>query len=192
MYRNDEIYLVVGLGNPGKSYEDTRHNAGYKAVKRLAEKAGLVFKPDLEIAKGQVARGVIGGKRVLLLLPLTYMNESGLSVRLCADYFKIPHDHLIVVVDDVALPFGKLRLRTTGSSGGHNGLKSIEAHLESQNYTRLRIGVGEDLESELADYVLAKFTEEEKGALNEIMDKAVTIIEIWLALGPDVAMKSAN
>lgn len=139
-----------------------------------------------------MARGVIGGKRVLLLLPLTYMNESGLSVRLCADYFKISHDHLIVVVDDVALPFGKLRLRTTGSSGGHNGLKSIEAHLESQNYTRLRIGVGEDLERELADYVLAKFTEEEKGALNEIMDKAVTIIEIWLALGPDVAMKSAN
>lgn len=192
LYRNDEIFLIVGLGNPGKAYEDTRHNAGFKAVKQLAEKAGCVFKPDLELAKGQIAHGMIGGKRALLLLPMTYMNNSGYSVRLCADYFKIPHHHLIVVVDDVALPFGKLRLRTEGSSGGHNGLKSIESHLQTQNYPRLRIGVGHDPQSQLADYVLGKFTEEEKNALNETLKKAVSVIEIWLALGPEEAMKLAN
>jgi peptidyl-tRNA hydrolase, PTH1 family len=182
-------FLIVGLGNPGKAYEATRHNVGFKVVELLAEKRGLKWKPRLEIAKGNLAEGEILGQEVLLLEPLTYMNSSGFSVRLCSDYFKVPFGQVLVIVDDVALPFGNLRFRMGGSAGGHNGLKSVEEHLNTQNYPRLRIGVGNDPQSELASYVLGKFTEEESSAIERVLKDAVTVIETWITLGPEAAMR---
>ncbi|HSX11936.1 MAG TPA: aminoacyl-tRNA hydrolase [Rhabdochlamydiaceae bacterium] len=185
----DERYLIVGLGNPGKAYEDTRHNVGFRVVQMLAEKNGLILKPRLDITKGNLADGTIAGKELLLLQPLTYMNSSGYSVRLCSDYFKVPYGHVLVVVDDVALPFGHLRFRMAGSAGGHNGLKSVEEHLGTQNYSRLRIGVGKDPNSELADYVLGPFTAEEKKLLSEVLERSVAVVETWISLGPQAAMQ---
>jgi PTH1 family peptidyl-tRNA hydrolase len=183
----DERFLIAGLGNPGKAYEGTRHNVGFRVVQLLAEKNGLLFKPRLDLAKGNLAEGRVAGKQVLLLQPLTYMNSSGCSVRLCADYFKVPHGRLLIVVDDVALPFGQLRFRMAGSSGGHNGLKSVEEHLGTQNYPRLRIGIGKDPEQELSGYVLGSFTAEEKRQLESVLEKCAAVVETWIALGPQAA-----
>ena len=175
--------LIVGLGNPGRSYDDTRHNIGFRIVKVLARKYALTFKPSLVRAKGSVAEGLVQEKKALLLLPLTFMNESGLSVGKCVRYFKVPIDRLIVVTDDVALPFGKLRMRSKGSSGGHNGLKSVQAHLGTEEYMRLRIGVGESSEEELSDYVLGKFSSKEELLLPEIVERAISALELWLTEG---------
>ena len=185
-------YLVVGLGNPGKDYEDTRHNVGYRVVKALAAKQGIAFRPSLVRAKGSVAEGSVGDKKARLLLPLTYMNESGLAVRKCVDYYKIPIEQVIIVTDDVALPFGQLRLRAQGSCGGHNGLRSVEAHLGTQDYSRLRIGVSNRGEGDLADYVLGRFTQEEQRELPEIVDKAIEALELWLMKGIEIAMQQTN
>lgn len=188
----EERYLIVGLGNPGKTYDDTRHNIGFKIVKALAEKHQITFRPSLIRMKGSVGEGTIKEKKAHLLLPLTFMNESGASVRKGVDYFEIPLDHLIVVADDVDLPFGSLRLRGKGSSGGHKGLKSVEAHLGTQEYTRLKVGVGGREKGDLADHVLEKFTKEEQSALPEIIDRAVMALELWIAEGAPPAMHEAN
>jgi len=184
---NPGRYLIIGLGNPGKTYERTRHNVGFRIVKAFAEKYNISFRPSLTRAKGSLGEGQVDGKKALLLMPLTYMNESGLSVRKCIDYYKIPKEQLIVVTDDVALPFTQLRLRKQGSSGGHNGLKSIEAHLGTQDYARLRVGVSDRREGELADYVLGHFNDEEEEKLPEIVDKAIETLEAWLLSDMDEA-----
>lgn len=185
-------YLIVGLGNPGKIYDDTRHNIGFKIVKALAEKYGIALRPSLIRLKGSGGEGKILEKRVQLLMPLTYMNDSGASVRKGVDYYKISLDRLIVVADDVDLPFGTLRLREKGSSGGQKGLKSIEAHLGTQEYPRLRVGVGGRGEGELAGHVLGKFTDKEQSALPEIIDRAITALELWIAEGAEPAMQKVN
>lgn len=187
-----ERFLIVGLGNPGKTYEDTRHNIGFRVVKTLANKYGITFRPSLVRAKGSLGEGRVHEKKTQLLLPLTYMNESGLAVKKCANYYKIATENLIVVTDDVALPFGELRIRTKGSCGGHNGLRSIEAHLGTQEYTRLRIGVGDPNEGELADYVLNRFTVEEQRVLPDIVERATHALELWLTEGAETAMQEAN
>lgn len=187
-----ECCLIVGLGNPGKLYDDTRHNIGFKIVKTLGLKHNIALRPSLIRAKGSVGEGEIGGKKAQLLLPLTYMNESGTAVRKGIDYYKIPIDRLIVVTDDVDLPFGSIRMRVKGSCGGHNGLKSIEAHLGTQEFTRLKVGVGGRDAGALADYVLGRFTKEEQEALPEIVDKAVNALELWIAEGAEKAMQEAN
>jgi PTH1 family peptidyl-tRNA hydrolase len=188
----EERYLIVGLGNPGKTYDDTRHNIGFRIVKTLAAKYGISFRPSLIRAKGSIGEGKIRDKNARLLLPLTYMNESGSAVKKSVDYYKIPIDHLIVVADDVDLPLGKTRLKTKGSCGGHNGLRSIESYLGTQEYARLKVGVGGRNESELVDHVLGKFTGEEQDALPEIIDRAVKAIELWLAEGVETAMQEFN
>jgi len=177
----EERYLIVGLGNPGKAYDDTRHNIGFRIVKALAAKYGISFRPSLIRSKGSVGEGKIRDKSVLLLLPLTYMNESGLAVRKSVDYYKFPIDHVIAVADEVDLSFGTIRLRPKGSSGGHKGLKSIEAHLGTQEYARLRVGVGGREEGYLVDHVLGKFTSEEQSVLPEVVDRAVEALELWLS-----------
>ena len=157
------MLLIVGLGNPGKAYENTRHNMGWRIVKKMAEK-----KPP-------------EGVKVKFLLPSTYMNSSGEEVKVNMDDFKLGLKDLLIVCDDVALPFGKLRLRDKGSSGGHNGLKSIEEHLSSQIYSRLKVGVDAPVEGiDLADYVLSRFTPEETAALPEIEERAIVTIEEWI------------
>ena len=187
----EENYLIVGLGNPGEAYKKTRHNVGFNIVQSLAKKHSFSFKHASNLI-GDVAQGQINGKKGLLLLPATFMNSSGDAVRRCIDYFKIALDRMMVVCDDVALPIGTLRMRSKGSSGGHNGLKSIEAHVLTQDYARLRVGVSSPGQEELADYVLGKFTQEESKTIQEMTEKAIEVLELWIAAGIAMAMKKAN
>lgn len=180
-------YLIVGLGNPGAAYEKTRHNVGFNIVKSFAAKHGMVFKHASHLI-GDFAQG----NKTLLLLPTTYMNSSGDAVRRCVDYFKVPLDHLMVVCDDVALPIGTMRMRTKGSSGGHNGLKSIAAHLNTEHYARLRVGVSGPETEELVDYVLGKFSQEESKIIQDVAIKAIQALELWITVGTAAAMQASN
>lgn len=183
--------LIVGLGNPGKTYDRTRHNIGFEAVDRLAQKYGLVFKKQLKF-KGALAEGKIGETAVMLLKPLTYMNLSGESVALIMHYFQIDLSRLLILVDDVALPLGQLRIRINSSAGGHNGLKSVEECLQTNRYPRLRIGVGDRDHGDLADHVLGRFSKEEETLIPSVLERAVQAVEIWLDEGLTSAMNFAN
>lgn len=185
------MFLVVGLGNPGKSYENTRHNIGFAALDRIALKYGLSFQNKAKF-KGSVAEGTIGGAKVLLLKPLTYMNLSGEAVAAVLHYLHIELSHLLIVVDDVDLPVGQLRVKLNSSAGSHNGLKSIEEHLQTIRYARLRIGVGDREEGDLASHVLGRFSEDEEKLLPEILDRVVKTVEIWMDKGVTRAMDFAN
>lgn len=174
---SDKISVIAGLGNPGKKYELTRHNLGYLVVLELAAIYGWSFKNETEF-NAKVATGRILDHKIHLLLPTTYMNESGRAVKRYLDYYGFKNNELLVVSDDVALPFGEMRLRKDGSSGGHNGLKSIESHLGTREYARLRMGVGPNLTAgTLADYVLENFKLEELKLLAEFVQKGVALIE---------------
>ena len=179
--KSNESWLIVGLGNPGKEYERTRHNAGYRAIDILADKLGA--KIDKGKFQGLYAQTVYGGKKLYLLKPLTYMNLSGRSVLQLSAYFNIPPQRIIVLFDDISLPPGRLRIRADGSAGGHNGIKSIIAEVGSQNFPRVKIGVGSkpNPEFDLADWVLSTFSaKEEKDltfALGNAADAALCIID---------------
>lgn len=186
-----EKYLVVGLGNPGKTYERTRHNVGFEAVQALARKHRLEFHKKLKF-KGSLAEGKIGDSSVEILMPLTFMNLSGESVAETMRYSTVDLSRLLVVVDDVDIPLGQLRMRINSGPGTHNGLKSVEEHLQTNRYARLRIGVGDRKEGDLSSHVLGRFSEEEEKLLPEILDRAVQSIEIWLDKGITRAMDFAN
>ena len=183
--------LIVGLGNPGKSYDRTRHNIGFEAVEKLAQKYGLEFKKQQSF-KGAIAEGQIGVDPVILLKPLTFMNLSGESVALVWRYFQIDLSRLIVIADDVALPLGQIRIKINSGSGGHNGLQSVEESLQTNRYARLRIGVGDTEEGNLADHVLGRFSSEEETSIPGVLEKAVQAVEIWLNKGITSAMNFAN
>lgn len=172
----EQPFLFVGLGNPGPLYEMTRHNMGYLVVQALARRLAYFFKEDKRF-NARVAKGVSEGKAVHLLLPLTYMNLSGTAVRRYMDYFKIPLSGLIVITDDIALSFGQLRLRAMGSAGGHNGLKSIETHVGTNQYMRLRMGIGHPGQQVLTDYVLGPFSLLEQQELPSFIDGGVEILQ---------------
>lgn len=177
MGKEKQLLTFVGLGNPGKKYAMTRHNIGYMAVMDFASRHGWIFK-DQPHFEALAAGGEIGNVKVHLLLPTTYMNESGRAVRRYLDYFKMDPGQLVVVVDDVNLPFGAMQLKERGSSGGHNGLKSLELHLGTQDYPRLRLGVGAKKEGQsLADHVLSPFNAEEMNALGQFVDKGVNVLK---------------
>lgn len=183
--------LVIGLGNPDSDYRFTRHNAGAQAVKIFAQKNKLVFKKSHSF-KSLVAQGRIGGQDVSLLLPQTYMNLCGEAV---FAYFKRKNTllkNILVVYDDVALPLGEVRLRSQGSAGGHNGLVSVINRLSTQNFARLKIGIGGASCGNLSDYVLAKFHEDEKKVLEEVLGRAVEAMRIWIFEGLDKAMNCYN
>ena len=152
---------IIGLGNPGKSYEKTRHNIGFMVLDAIAKELKIDFKSKF---KAEIAQINHQGKALLLVKPQTYMNLSGESVRLIKDYYKLNDDDLLVVYDDLDLPVGKLRLREKGSSGGHNGIKSIHQHLGHSEFKRLRIGIDNNKLIPTADYVLGKFSAEESEA----------------------------
>ena len=179
--KSNESWLIVGLGNPGKEYERTRHNAGYRAIDILADKLGA--KIDKGKFQGLYAQTVYGGKKLYLLKPLTYMNLSGRSVLQLSAYFNIPPQRIIVLFDDISLPPGRLRIRANGSAGGHNGIKSIIAEVGSQNFPRVKIGVGSkpNPEFDLADWVLSTFSAKEDKdltfALGNAADAALCIID---------------
>ncbi len=170
--KSSDAWLIVGLGNPGKEYEKTRHNAGYRAIDRLAEKLGC--KIDRSKFQGLYAQVNYRGRKLYLLKPLTYMNLSGRSVVQLSAYFGIPPQRIIVLFDDISLEPGRLRVRADGSAGGHNGIKSIIAEVGSQDFPRVKIGVGAKPhpEQDLADWVLSTFSASEDKALVSALDRA--------------------
>ena len=183
----------MGLGNPGPEYENTRHNAGFLLADRLAKRWRLpAFR---RVPAARETTGTVEGRDVRLLKPQTYMNRSGAALaplRLLSGFD--PAQDLLIVVDDVALPVGRFRLRGAGSAGGHNGLKSIEGTLHRQDYARLRIGVGPVPPGQegLADYVLDQFARDERAALNQLLDPMSEAVECWLTDGVETAMNRFN
>ncbi len=179
--RNSESWLIVGLGNPGREYEKTRHNAGFRAIDVLAGKLGC--KIDKLKYQGLYCQTSYGGKKLFLLKPQTYMNLSGRSVLQLSSYFNIPPQRIIVLFDDISLAPGRLRIRADGSAGGHNGIKSIIAEIGSQEFPRVKIGVGGKAhpDQNLADHVLSGFSAQEEkdlqSALERAADAALTVID---------------
>lgn len=167
------MYIIAGLGNPERRYDGTRHNIGFSAITALSDACGISM--DLQKHKAICGKGYIEGQKVLLAMPQTYMNLSGESVRELVDYYKIdPESELIVIYDDINLAPGKLRIRAKGSAGGHNGMKNIISHLGTQNFARIRIGVGEKPKGwDLADYVLGRFAREEEPVIREALEHVV-------------------
>lgn len=174
--------LIVGLGNPGKAYELTRHNIGFRILDEISKQLGVCFQVKKEF-KGECAQGCVGERKVYLLKPTTYMNLSGEAVKALTDYYKISPEHVLVICDDVYLPCGRLRLKDRGSSGGHNGLKSIEKMLATNLYIKLKVGVDQDATWDLADYVLAPFTQQERLKLPEVIAEAADVALTWSRIG---------
>jgi PTH1 family peptidyl-tRNA hydrolase len=182
--------LIVGLGNPGSQYERTRHNAGFMAVDLFAQKHGAA---NYRVAhEAFMADVFLGSEKVLLLKPQTYMNLSGRSVASAMGFYKLTVDELLVVVDDIALPVGTIRLRANGSAGGHNGLRDIEAALHGPAYSRLRIGVDPPGRIPQKDYVLTAFFPEQKPKLEASLKAAVEAMGLWVAEGIVPAMNKFN
>ena len=190
--KNNESWLIVGLGNPGKDYARTRHNCGFRAIDILAQQLGCkIDKSKFQGLYGQVTRD---GKKLFLLKPQTYMNLSGEAVIQAARFYKIPPEHIIVVSDEVSLPIGKLRIRKKGSAGGHNGLKNIIQHLGTEEFPRIRIGVGAPPhpDYDMADWVLASFKNQDAADMAEAVKKAAQAVESCIADGIDRAMNKFN
>ena len=185
-------WLVVGLGNPGSKYESTRHNMGFLAVDMLAEKEK--FKFNKLRFKAWTATCELGGEKVLVMKPQTYMNLSGESVGEAARFYKIPPEHVLVISDDIALPTGKLRIRGSGSAGGHNGLKNIIQHLGSDKFPRIKVGVGSPQQAgyEVVDWVIGKPMGDDQKVLLEALGKAAEAVSVVIAQGPDRAMNRFN
>lgn len=185
------MYIIAGLGNPTKEYEKTRHNAGFDAIDVLAEKHGIQITERKH--KAFCGTGFIGGERVLLAKPQTFMNASGESLREAADFYKIRPEQVIVIYDDISLRVGQLRIRTKGSAGGHNGIKSIISHLGSQDFPRIKIGVGAKPDRmDLADYVLSRFSQTDRQMMEDAFQDAADAVEFMLADGADAAMNRYN
>lgn len=181
-------YLIAGLGNPGREYAETRHNAGFMAVDSVAGRLGV--KIDRAKFDALCGSAEIGGKKVLLMKPQTYMNASGTAVAAAADYYKIPPEHIVVLCDDITQAPGKMRIRRSGSAGGHNGLKSVIGMLDSEAFPRIRLGIGEkpSPEYDLAAWVTGKFSESDKKALTSRFDGVYHAIELILSGDFDRAM----
>ena len=181
-------HLVVGLGNPGKEYEGTRHNVGFLALDKVAAAAGAtVSRLRFRALTGE---GSIGGKRVLFLKPQTYMNSSGEAVAEAAAFYKIPPENVIVFCDDISFAPGRVRIRKKGSAGGHNGLKSVIACLSSDAFARFKMGVGErkDRTSDLADFVLGKFPAAERAEIDALVATLPEALSLWLSGKEDEAL----
>ena len=185
-------WLLVGLGNPGDKYDNTRHNVGFATIDQLAEELKVPVQKLKYRALTQTVE--LGGAKVLLMKPITYMNLSGEAVGEAARFFKIPADHVLVLSDDVSLPVGKLRIRKGGSAGGHNGLKSIIQHLGTDQFPRVKIGVGEKPhpDYDMADWVLGKFTGEDLKTITQAIQRAGKAAECYIQDGPDKAMNKFN
>ena len=185
------MYIIAGLGNPERKYDGTRHNIGFDAVTALCDAWGIQLNQKEQ--KGLVGKGSFGGERVMLVQPQTYMNLSGECIRGLCDYYKVDVSQVIVICDDINLAAGQLRIRAKGSSGGQNGLKNIIQHLGTEEFTRIRIGVGEKpKEWDLVDYVLGRFPEEEQPLMREALNDVVGACECILTKGCESAMSKFN
>ncbi|MDR1544625.1 MAG: aminoacyl-tRNA hydrolase [Prevotellaceae bacterium] len=184
-------FLIVGLGNIGNEYAHTRHNTGFDTLDTFCRVSNVVF--DENKRYGAIAECQLKGHTLTLLKPSTYMNDSGKAVRYWLQKENIPIEQLLVIVDDIALPFGSLRLRGKGSDAGHNGLKSIQQMIETQNYARLKFGIGNDFnQGRQIDYVLSRFTDEEQKLLPERFEAAAEIIKSFMLEGLERAMNKFN
>lgn len=183
-------FLVIGLGNIGAEYAETRHNIGFKIMDALAKKEGFTF----ETARlGDIATFKIKGRSVLCLKPSTYMNLSGKALKYWMDKEKVPLENVLVITDDINLPFGTVRVKTKGSDGGHNGLKDVQNVLQTTNYNRFRFGVGSDFgKGRQVDYVLGKWSEIEKEKLTERLQKSVRVIHSFVLSGVKNTMNQFN
>ena len=187
---SEKTFLVVGLGNIGAEYANTRHNIGFMILDAWAQASNIVFESarygDIAVAKNK-------GREFYLLKPSTYMNLSGNAVRYWLQKLDIPLENLMIICDDLNLPFGSIRMRKSGSDGGHNGLKNIQALIETQNYGRIRLGIGNDFEfGRQVDFVLGKFSPEEVEKIGEMSKKIVSGLSTWAFIGIDRAMSSVN
>ena len=186
------MFVIVGLGNPGKKYENTRHNAGFIMIDALADKYGIRVAEKKH--KALCGAGVIEGVKVLLVKPETYMNLSGESVGEIMNFYKLdPEEEMLVIYDDISLAPGNIRIRKKGSAGGHNGIKSLIAHTGTQNFMRIKVGVGEKPKDwDLADYVLGHFSEEDKKALEEVTPNVLAAAVLMMQGDVDKAMNDYN
>lgn len=184
------MYVIVGLGNPGKKYEQTKHNIGFIAVDFLAEKNKILVNKIKH--KALVGEGFLFGHKVLLVKPQTYMNLSGNSVREIVEYYKVKPENLIIIYDDIDLPMGRLRIRKKGSAGTHNGMRSIIYDLQFDDFPRVRIGIGGARKSDLAHYVIGGFRKEEKNLIEDAVTRAASSVECILEKGIDIAMGTYN
>ena len=185
------MYMIAGLGNPGKEYNNTRHNIGFALIDALAEEYDINVM-DVKL-KALTGKGMIGGQKVLLVKPLTFMNLSGESIRPLADYYKVDPEDILIVYDDISLAPGQLRIRAKGSAGGHNGIKSIIAHLGTQEFPRVKVGVGEKpSRMDLADYVLGHFSKEEQATMADAVKEAADAVCEIVNVGIEQAMNDHN
>lgn len=185
------MYIVAGLGNPGGKYENTRHNVGFHVIDTLADRMGVRVDEKKHFAL--CGKGILAGRRVVLLKPQTYMNNSGQSLRAAADFYKVAPEEIIVISDDIDLEQGQLRIRLKGSAGGHNGLKSIIQHLGSQDFPRVRVGIGGKPEGwDLADYVLGQLKGNDAEAMQNAYHTAADAVEVMISEGGDIAMNRFN
>ena len=186
------MYIIAGLGNPGSKYENTRHNMGFKAIDAMASEFGI----DVNRAKfkGLIGEGRIGSEKVILLKPQTYMNLSGEAVKLAGGFYKIPPERILVIYDDVSLPVGKLRVRPKGSAGGHNGIKNIIAHLGTDVFPRIKVGVGapDRPERDMVSWVIGNPTPEEQKLLDQALDRALDAAACVIERGVGEAMNRFN
>jgi PTH1 family peptidyl-tRNA hydrolase len=189
----DALFAIVGLGNPGAEYARTRHNIGFMAVERFGNAHGAKWSNEKKF-ESRIAKVEAAGKRALLCEPQTYMNVSGRAVGALIDFYRLPLSRLLIVVDDADLPFGELRMRANGSSGGHHGLESIEERLGTREYARLRMGIGRQRSDvrEITGYVLGKFGPAEAETLELMLKRAAAQIERWLDAGIQRAMNELN
>ena len=192
MEGEEHMYIIAGLGNPTMQYEGTRHNAGFDVIDALADKYNISV--DGRKNRAYIGKGIIEGQKVLLVKPQTYMNLSGESIGGLVDYFKIDEEQdLIVIYDDISLSPGQIRISKKGSAGGHNGIKNIIAHLGTQVFPRIKVGVGEKPKKyDLADYVLSHFTKAEREEMEEGYQKAIQAVEKILAGEMEAAMNEFN
>lgn len=186
------MFLIVGLGNPGRQYEHTRHNAGFDVMDALAEKYNISISESGH--KALFGKGMIGGQKVILAKPQTFMNLSGESVAELLHYYKIdPEEELLVIFDDISLAPGNIRIRKKGSAGGHNGIKNIIAHLGTQEFPRIKVGVGaKPPKMDLADYVLGHFSAEEQKMMDEAFGEAAEAAVMMMTTGAERAMNHYN
>ncbi len=183
--------LVVGIGNPGKEYLGTRHNAGFEVVERVASRNAMAFERDRRL-NAAVARGRVGSEEVWLVEPHTYVNLTGPVVSRLSRERELPLEHVLLVVDDFNLPLGTVRLRAAGSAGGHNGMRSVVAALGTEEFPRLRIGIGEAPPGGSVEFVLTRFRPSEKKTIEDAYDRAADCVEDWVRLGTQAAMNRHN
>ena len=184
------MYVIVGLGNPGRKYENTKHNVGFVTIDRLSEKYQI--KVNKIKHKALIGEGIIEGKKVMLVKPQTYMNLSGESLREIVSYYDVEPEHLLVIYDDVDIDMGALRIRKKGSAGTHNGMRSVIYQLQFDDFPRIRIGIGKASKGDMIHYVISGFVGEDRIQIEKAIDQAVSAVGTWLSKGIDLAMSEYN